>query len=42
VNTLEQPDKIAPATQNIEVAGPDFSRVFPAHSLSVIRVKMEK
>lgn len=42
VNTMEEPGKVAPVTQNIEVAGPAFSRVFPANSLSVIRLKVEK
>jgi alpha-L-arabinofuranosidase len=42
VNTIEEPGKIAPVTQDIEIAGPKFSRAFPANSLSVIRLKVEK
>lgn len=39
VNTLEQPDKIAPQAGTIEVAGPQFTHTFPAHSLTVMRFK---
>jgi hypothetical protein len=42
VNTLEEPAKVAPVTQSIEVAGPNVTCVFPANSLSVIRLKVEK
>jgi alpha-L-arabinofuranosidase len=36
-NSLEQPMKVAPARQNLDLAGPAFRHTFPANSLTVIR-----
>ena len=38
-NTFEQPTKITPTTTPLSIAGPSFTHVFPAYSLSIIRVK---
>ncbi len=38
-NSLEEPTKVAPVTRSIAVAGPTFRHTFPAHSISVLRVK---
>jgi len=39
VNTVENPTKIAPQRSTIEKAGTTFVHEFPAHSLSVFRLK---
>jgi alpha-L-arabinofuranosidase len=41
-NSLDAPTRIAPLRQTFPVAGPEFSRVFPPHSLSVIRLFPQK
>lgn len=38
-NSLEEPTKVAPVTRSIAVAGPTFRHTFPAHSISVLRLK---
>ena len=38
-NSLDEPTKVAPATQTIDNAGPAFRHVFPAHSVTVLRIK---
>jgi alpha-L-arabinofuranosidase len=40
-NTLDNPLKVAPKTQVIEVKGPSFRRAFPGNSLTVLRLKTE-
>jgi hypothetical protein len=42
VNTLEESAKVAPVTPSIEVAGPNFARIFPPNSPSVIGLKVEE
>ena len=39
VNTLAEPEKVAPRRVNIEEAGPTFVQDFPPYSVSVIRLK---
>ena len=41
-NSLEQPTKVAPKTQSLEIPGPAFSHTFPANSVSVLRVKVKQ
>jgi alpha-L-arabinofuranosidase len=38
-NTLEEPLKVAPVERTITLAGPRFQHAFPAHSVSVLRLK---
>jgi len=38
-NSLERPTRVAPVTRSIAIAGPVFRHTFPAHSISVLRVK---
>ena len=40
-NTLENPTKVAPVTQNIEVNGPLLRHSFPGNSVTVLRVKTQ-
>lgn len=40
-NTLDQPRKVAPVEQVIQDAATNFRHTFPAHSLTVLRVKAE-
>jgi alpha-L-arabinofuranosidase len=40
-NSLERPTKVAPVTRSIAVSGPTFRHTFPAHSISVLRVKLK-
>jgi alpha-L-arabinofuranosidase len=40
-NTLEQPMKVAPVEQVIQDAATAFRHTFPAHSVTVLRVKAE-
>jgi alpha-L-arabinofuranosidase len=40
-NTLEQPHKVAPATQVIHNAAANFRYTFPANSVTVLRIKTE-
>lgn len=39
-NTLDRPVKVAPIKQQIECSGPRFSHVFPANSVTVLRMKV--
>ncbi|MGE5295072.1 MAG: alpha-L-arabinofuranosidase C-terminal domain-containing protein, partial [Solirubrobacterales bacterium] len=38
-NTLDEPTKVAPATQNVTLSGPVFEHTFPANSVTVLRIK---
>jgi alpha-L-arabinofuranosidase len=38
-NSLEEPRKVAPVERTITFAGPRFRHTFPAHSVSVLRLK---
>ena len=40
-NSLEEPRKVIPVASEIEVPGPRFTREFPAHSLTVLRLKVD-
>jgi hypothetical protein len=33
------PRKVAPRSEAVAVTGPNFSRTFPAHSVTVLRLK---
>jgi alpha-L-arabinofuranosidase len=37
-NSLDEPLKISPKTETFDVQGPTFSRIFPANSLTVLRI----
>jgi len=37
-NSLDQPTRVVPVTQALESIGPDFSRSFPAYSVTVLRL----
>ena len=41
VNSLDAPNTVKPVTQDVQISGPSFNRVFPANSLSVLRIKTE-
>jgi alpha-L-arabinofuranosidase len=41
-NSLETPDKVSPKTQTLSLNGPDFHHVFPANSLTVLRIGTQK
>jgi alpha-L-arabinofuranosidase len=41
-NTLEEPAKVAPVTRPAEVSAADFRYTFPAHSVTILRLKMER
>jgi len=38
-NTLAEPMKVSPKQQEIRIDGPSFAHTFPAHSLTVLRLK---
>jgi alpha-N-arabinofuranosidase len=38
-NTLDNPRKVSPVTQKLEIAGASFSHTFPANSLTVLRIQ---
>jgi len=38
-NSLERPAKVAPVTRSVAIPGPTFPDTFPAHSISVLRLK---
>ena len=38
VNTIDQPMKVAPKTEPLRDVSPSFSRTFPPHSLTLLRV----
>jgi alpha-N-arabinofuranosidase len=40
-NTLEQPMKVAPATEKLQGAAAQFKRTFPPWSVTVLRLKVE-
>lgn len=37
-NTLEQPTRVSPRTENVALPGPRWTRVFPGNSLTVLRL----
>lgn len=39
VNTFDHPLKVAPKTTALEVKGPSFNHVFPANSVTILRVR---
>jgi alpha-N-arabinofuranosidase len=39
VNSFEAPMKIAPHEETVAISGPSFARMFPAYSLTVLRLK---
>jgi len=39
VNSIEEPKRIAPKSEPLAVRSPEFAQVFPAHSVSVLRLK---
>lgn len=39
VNTVDDPGHVAPTTQTVQGIGPEFRYIFPAHSVTVLRVK---
>ncbi|HVX84019.1 MAG TPA: alpha-L-arabinofuranosidase C-terminal domain-containing protein [Phycisphaerae bacterium] len=41
VNTIAEPEKVAPRTEGLPVSGTTFTHEFPAHSVSVLRVKVK-
>jgi alpha-N-arabinofuranosidase len=40
-NSLAEPRRVVPVARPFAVAGPEFQRVFPPHSLTVLRLKSE-
>jgi len=38
VNTIAQPEKVAPKAAPIQGIAPTFTHEFPAHSVSVVRL----
>lgn len=38
-NSLDQPDKVAPVRGSVSISVPAFQHVFPAHSVTMLRVK---
>jgi alpha-L-arabinofuranosidase len=38
-NSLQTPDKIVPSAQNLSVDSPSFAYRFPAHSVTILRLK---
>lgn len=41
-NSLEQPTKVSPKTEEVKFSGTSISRAFPANSLTIIRLKTSK
>jgi alpha-L-arabinofuranosidase len=41
-NTIDEPMKVSPKTETLAVSGPKITRSFPANSLTVLRVGLEK
>jgi alpha-N-arabinofuranosidase len=41
VNTIAEPEKYSPKREGLPVSGATFTREFPAHSVSVLRVKVK-
>ncbi len=42
VNSIDHPDRIHPVSTTEQVEAPEFSRVFPAHSLTILRFGIEE
>jgi alpha-L-arabinofuranosidase len=42
VNSVETPEKVAPQTTTLTGIGPTFAHEFPAHSVTVLRVRARK
>jgi alpha-L-arabinofuranosidase len=40
-NSLEAPNRVAPREQVVKIPGPIFRHVFPAHSFTILRLKLE-
>lgn len=40
-NSLQQPDKVVPTESRISVAGREFTHIFPAHSVTIMRIPAE-
>jgi alpha-L-arabinofuranosidase len=38
-NTLDEPTKVVPKTQELNVSGPSFTHTFPGNSVTVLRIK---
>jgi alpha-L-arabinofuranosidase len=41
-NSLERPMKVAPVARSIAISGPTFCHTFPAHSISILRLKIKR
>ena len=41
VNSMDEPKKVAPVESNFENAAANFNHVFPAHSMTVLRIKLQ-
>jgi alpha-L-arabinofuranosidase len=41
-NSLDEPEKVSPKTQNLNLSGPDFHHVFPGNSFTVLRIGTQK
>jgi len=37
-NSLARPDRVAPVELDVSIPGPDFTRTFPPHSLTILRI----
>ncbi len=42
VNTIDAPDRIVPVTREVAIPGPSWRQAFPANSLTVLRMRVEK
>ncbi|MDR3198761.1 MAG: hypothetical protein LBU34_12910 [Planctomycetaceae bacterium] len=40
-NTLDQPQKVLPKESRFSIDSPNFSRIFPANSLTILRIKIK-
>ena len=40
-NTIDEPTKISPKTETFDVSSPDFRRIFPGNSFTVLRLKAD-
>ena len=41
-NSFAAPTKIAPREEQVSVSAPSFTRTFPAHSVTVLRLRAER
>jgi alpha-L-arabinofuranosidase len=41
-NTLEEPTKVSPKTEDVKLSGSKISRTFPGNSLTIIRIPVSK